>query len=84
MSDATIVHMHNDLEELKRDIAVIKHILSEEGKLSVSAEKELEEARAVPDSEYVSHKELKKRILKVRIKHEVQQRKYACACHEIY
>ncbi len=64
MSDATIVHMHNDLEELKRDIAIIKHILSEEGKLSIYAEKELEKARAIPESEYISHKELKKRILK--------------------
>lgn len=57
MSDATIVHMHNDIEELKRDIAVIKHILSEEGKLSEYAESELKEARALPDSEYVFHKE---------------------------
>jgi len=64
MSDATIVHMHKDLEELKRDIAVIKHILSEEGKLSVNAEKELEESRAIPESEYIFHKDLKKRILK--------------------
>lgn len=64
MSDTAIVHMHNDIEEVKRDIAVIKHILSEEGKLTAYAEKELREARMIPDSEYVSHKELKKRILK--------------------
>ncbi len=64
MADAEIAHMHSDLEELKRDVAVIKHILSEEGKVSEKARKELEEARATPDSEYVSHEELKKRILK--------------------
>lgn len=64
MSEATIVHMHNDIEDLKRDVAVIKHILSEEGKLSEHAKEELATARAIPDSEYVSHKELKKRIFK--------------------
>jgi len=62
--EATIVHMHDDLEELKRDVALIKHILSEEGKLLPAAKIELEEARAIPDSQYISQKELKKRILK--------------------
>lgn len=60
----SIEHMHKDLEELKQDMALIKHILSEEGKLSDYAKKSLGEARKTPDSEYISHKELKKRILK--------------------
>ena len=64
MNETTIDHMHKDLEALKQDVAVIKHILSEEGKLSEYAKKALEEARATPDSEYVSHEELKKRVLK--------------------
>ena len=64
MSETAVVHMHSDLEELKRDVAVIKHILSEEGKLTAYAKKLLAEARATPDSEYISHEELKKRILK--------------------
>lgn len=63
MSDATIEHMHNDMEDLKKDIAVIKHILSEEGKFSEYTKEALAEARATPDSEYISHKELKKRIM---------------------
>lgn len=64
MSDAAIEHMHMDLEELKRDVALIKYILTEEGKVSDSAKKVLAEARVTSDSEYISHKELKKRILK--------------------
>ena len=63
MSDVTINHIHSDLEELKQDLAVIKHILSEEGKLTEYAKKQLAEARATPDSEYVSHQELRKRVL---------------------
>ena len=46
----TVEHMHKDLEDLKRDMAIIKHILSEEGKLSGYARKELQEARKTPDS----------------------------------
>ena len=60
----TVEHMHKDLEDLKRDMAIIKHILSEEGKLSGYARKELQEARKTPDSEYIKHEDLKKRILK--------------------
>ena len=60
----SIGHMHKDLEELKQDVALIKHILSEEGKLSDYAKKSLEEARKTPDSEYLKHEDLKKRILK--------------------
>lgn len=56
--------MHTDLEELKRDIAVIKHILTEEGRVSDYAKAALKEARATPDSEYIKHEDLKKRILK--------------------
>jgi len=63
MSEAIIKHMHEDLEQLKQDMAVIKHILSEDGKLTTVARKLLEEARATLDSKYISHKDLKKRIL---------------------
>ena len=64
MNQSAIEHMHKDLEELKQDMAIIKHILSEEGKLSGYAQKELQEARRTPDSEYIKHEDLKKRILK--------------------
>ena len=58
----TLEHVHKDIEEIKNDLFVIKHILVQEGKLKVSARKLLEEARNTPDSEYVSHEQLKKRI----------------------
>ena len=64
MNQTAIEHMHKDLEELKRDMSLIKHILSEEGKLSAYAKKALEKARKTPDSEYIKHEDLKKRILK--------------------
>lgn len=57
-------HMHADLEELKQDMAIIKHILSEEGRLTEYAQKLLAEARATPGSEYITHEELKKRVLR--------------------
>jgi len=55
--------MHADLEEIKQDMAIIKHILSEEGRLTEYAQVLLAEARATPDSEYIKHQDLKKRIL---------------------
>ena len=64
MNQAVLQHMHTDLEELKKDIAVIKHILTEEGKLSDYAKTALKEARATPDSEYIKHDDLRKRILR--------------------
>ncbi len=53
MTEANLQHMHEDIEFMKRDIAVIKHILSEEGELTEEAKKRLAEARATPDSEYI-------------------------------
>ena len=55
-------HMHEDLETLKREISVIKHVLLQEGRLKPAARKALKEARSTPDEEYVSHQELKNRI----------------------
>ena len=46
-------HMHEDIETLKNDVAVIKHILSEEGELTDEAKQRLEAARKTPASEYV-------------------------------
>ncbi len=63
MTEAMAEHMHADLEELKQDMAIIKHILFEEGRLTDYARALLAEARATPDSEYITHKELKKRVL---------------------
>lgn len=53
MTNADIKHIHEDLEVLKRDISIIKHILSEEGELTEEAKKRLTKARTTPPSEYV-------------------------------
>ena len=37
MAQNDLQHMHQDIEGLKNDIAVIKHILSEEGELTDEA-----------------------------------------------
>ena len=52
MADSELKHIHQDIESLKRDIAVIKHILSEEGDLTDEAKKRLERARKTPISQY--------------------------------
>lgn len=57
-------HIHEDIEVLKRDMAIIKHILSEEGELTEEAEKQLAEAQQTPKSAYISHETLKKQLLK--------------------
>ena len=45
--------MHQDLEMVKNDLAVIKHILCEEGELSDEAKSRLEKARKTSLSKYV-------------------------------
>ena len=62
-TNAVLEHMHDDIEVLKRDIAVIKHVLIEEGQLTKETELELEEARKTPKNKYISHELLKKKLL---------------------
>ena len=64
MGNGDVAHMHEDIEVLKQDIAVIKHILSEEGSFTPEAKKLLEEARKTSKKEYISHEALKKKLLK--------------------
>ena len=52
-SEVEIKHIHEDIEQLKTDISVIKHILSEEGELSDEAKNRLEKARKTPINKYV-------------------------------
>ncbi|MDO8661088.1 MAG: hypothetical protein Q7K43_04310 [Candidatus Woesearchaeota archaeon] len=52
MAEAVIEHMHQDIELMRKDLAVIRHILSEEGKLSDWAKEELAKARKEPESSY--------------------------------
>ncbi len=49
----SIESIHVDLIEIKKDLAFIKHALKEDFELSDNAIKELREARATPESEYV-------------------------------
>ena len=53
MADLQLEHIHEDLETLKKEVAVIVHILSEEGELSEDAKKRLAEARKTSRSEYI-------------------------------
>ena len=52
MSEADIKHIHGDIEVLKKDISVIKHILSEEGQLTDWAKNALKEAREESEENY--------------------------------
>lgn len=54
MTEIDIKHLHDDIIKLKRDVNVIKHILSEEGELTEWAKKALAEARAEPEKEYTN------------------------------
>ena len=53
MTDAVLKCIHQDLELLKNELAVIKHVLYEEGELSEEAKTRLEKARKTPISKYV-------------------------------
>ena len=52
-SEIEIKHIHEDIEALKNDIAIIKHILSEEGEISDEAKFRLEKARKTPINKYM-------------------------------
>jgi len=53
MSETDIRHMHEDLELIKQDIAIIKHILTEEGELTPEAKERLAQARKTHLDKYV-------------------------------
>ena len=52
MSEAEIRHLHEDMEMIRQELAITKHILSEEGELTADAQKRLEKARKMPLSYY--------------------------------
>jgi len=64
MNETEIKLIHQDMEIMKKDIALIKNILIEERELTEEAVRDLEEARQTPKKEYISHEELKKKFLK--------------------
>ena len=54
--------LQKDMEKIKRDVELIKNILMSEGELTDWAKKELKNARNEPESRYISHENLRKRI----------------------
>ncbi len=50
----TLEHLHKELVKVKTDVALIKHILVEEGELTEWAKKQLKEARETPEEEYTA------------------------------
>ena len=53
-----IVHIHEDLLRLRRDVELIKHILMSEGELTGWAKVQLSKARKQPKDSYISLNEL--------------------------
>ena len=61
---ATLEHLEREIKDLRKDVRVVIDLLQEDFELSDHAKKLLKNSRQKPDSEYVSHEELKKRILR--------------------
>ncbi len=53
-----IEQLHKDLVSLRKELALIRHILREDYELSASAKKRLKSARKTPKSKYIDLKEL--------------------------
>lgn len=52
MVQANLKQIYGEIELLRNDISVIKHILSQEGELTEEARKRLAAARKTPSSKY--------------------------------
>ena len=61
--ESELKHMHEDIEEIKKSLDLIKNILAENYELSESTKKQLSIADETPISEYIDHEEVKKRFL---------------------
>ena len=59
METVTLETLHKELASIKGDIEFLKHVMEEEYALSDWAKKELSEARKIPYSELMEHKEVK-------------------------
>lgn len=75
--NSDIKHMHEDLETLKRDIAIIKHVLLQEHQLTPKAIRELEKARKTPSNKYISHEELQRNKMTEPTERQLENRKKA-------
>ena len=63
MANVTLDIIYKEVVDIKGEIRFLKHLMEEEYELSAWAKKELEEARKVPDSDLISHEEVKRRLL---------------------
>ncbi|MEK6946173.1 MAG: hypothetical protein AABX32_01060 [Nanoarchaeota archaeon] len=63
MANVSLETIHKELADIKGDLKFLKHIMKEEYELSGWSKKELAESRKVPDSDLISHEEVRKRIL---------------------
>ena len=64
MTTATLEHLHRDILDIKKELVVIRTILAEDFELTEEAKLDLKEAKKTPKSEYLSHEEIKRRLLK--------------------
>ena len=62
--ESEIKHIHADIEEIKKNLDLIKNILAENYELSESTKRQLSIADETPISEYIDHEEVKKRLLR--------------------
>ncbi|MEK6932678.1 MAG: hypothetical protein AABW56_02685 [Nanoarchaeota archaeon] len=53
MVNVSLKNVYDEVKLLKKDIALIKYILSEEGQLTEETKRRLEIARKTPDSKYL-------------------------------
>ena len=63
MQNTTIESLHEDIDVLKREVILIRHLLAEDFELSEKAKKELAKARATPKERYTCHEDVKNRFL---------------------
>ena len=62
--ESEIKHIHEYIEEIKKNLDLIKNIIAENYELSESAKNQLRIADKTPISEYIDHQEAKKRLLR--------------------
>ena len=64
-----------DIDKIKADLEIIKSMLvrkDPEGELSDWAKEELERSRAIPESECISHQDVKKMVLEDGLSNQVE------------
>jgi len=60
----TLETIQQDIEQMKRELLFLRHVMEEDYELSEEAKKRLELARKTPRSAYLSHEAVKRRLLR--------------------